>query len=504
MVNSEYKLILDFHDDMSQYQITAKQYDTARTLCINFRDHEEPVTFGPFTRAIMMIDRPGASTIVDECVIRFTTNSVIYKFNQRTAAFLGLNECEVRLYEDTEMITSARFTILVAQNVYADGEEHGEDHQELMHRDYPDQHPMKAITGLEEALEGKATHEEVNKKADQKDFEVLKARADVFSSLKEGSTSADAELMDLRVMWNGDTANTVGNAVRQQYGLLARSIESVRLRIAQVENALSNENVNLLASIMSEALYGTPQWDNIVALRNRLILQNLEDVDPTPDQSEYVAVTYSLNGVVSSNDQRAVSRGSTYTTTITPSAGFSYVRVIVTVGDHSEELGGRGHSSVTVTKTASDRMIITAVGISEFSMGDETFSARLYVMDADGEDVKQTKYEYTIWTSKEPMLKDTSVKLTFTNETSVTLNQTNVYAGGSSSKKTDAMYFPVYAQVDINASTLHTDGEGLTGSIAAGRTCVQRFIVPAGKYICIAWYRSHPEYRGYCKVEVDS
>ena len=49
---------------------------------------------------------------------------------------------------------------------------------------------------------------------------VLDARMDTFASLPEGSTTGDAELLDIRVGANGITWPTAGDAVRRQYSEL--------------------------------------------------------------------------------------------------------------------------------------------------------------------------------------------------------------------------------------------------------------------------------------------
>lgn len=48
------------------------------------------------------------------------------------------------------------------------------------------------------------------------DTNILKGRVDTFTALKEGSTTGDAELQDIRVGANGKTYNTAGEAVREQ------------------------------------------------------------------------------------------------------------------------------------------------------------------------------------------------------------------------------------------------------------------------------------------------
>lgn len=61
----------------------------------------------------------------------------------------------------------------------------------------------------------------------QNDVSVLTSRMDEFASLPDGSTSADAELLDIRVGYNGTTWPTAGDAVRGQVSNLQSALKNI-------------------------------------------------------------------------------------------------------------------------------------------------------------------------------------------------------------------------------------------------------------------------------------
>lgn len=80
----------------------------------------------------------------------------------------------------------------------------------------------------------------VNEQNDK--ISVLKARMDTFTSLPEGSTSGDAELLDIRVGYNGVTYPSAGDSVRGQVGELKSDITQIsgKLEIGNNKIALTD------------------------------------------------------------------------------------------------------------------------------------------------------------------------------------------------------------------------------------------------------------------------
>ena len=71
---------------------------------------------------------------------------------------------------------------------------------------------------------------------------VERARIDNISTLKPGSTTADAELLDIRVKADGTTATSAGNAVREQVNELKEDLEDLDDLLTKDVLSVINEN----------------------------------------------------------------------------------------------------------------------------------------------------------------------------------------------------------------------------------------------------------------------
>ena len=73
---------------------------------------------------------------------------------------------------------------------------------------------VKKINTMENDLI--SVNSQLEQKAKQKDVDVLKERMDTFTTLPEGSTTGDAELIDGRIAFDGKKYDNLGNAIREQ------------------------------------------------------------------------------------------------------------------------------------------------------------------------------------------------------------------------------------------------------------------------------------------------
>ena len=122
MTNSYYKISLDIHDHGSSVSLKAKKGDTGRLLYITLMDGRNPYVITNECRAVFTAKKADGNILYNECSI--IGNVVTYAFTPQTCAATGKTECEIKLYgAENKLLTSARFTLLVEDTVYNEGDE---------------------------------------------------------------------------------------------------------------------------------------------------------------------------------------------------------------------------------------------------------------------------------------------------------------------------------------------------------------------------------------------
>ena len=96
----------------------------------------------------------------------------------------------------------------------------------------------------------------VKKKATKDEVAIERARIDAFTSLNEGTTTGDAELIDGRIGVDGTTYNNIGNAIRNQVNGLSSALQTgvAPFVLTDWENNLWGEYGN---TFMSSSKYHT-------------------------------------------------------------------------------------------------------------------------------------------------------------------------------------------------------------------------------------------------------
>ena len=122
MIYSYYKISLDIHDHGSNVSLKAKKGDTGRLLEITLMDGRKPYVITKDCYAVLAAKKADGNVLFNRCSI--TGNTISYEFTPQTTSAVGKADCEIKLYgADDKLLTSARFTLLVEDTVYNEGDE---------------------------------------------------------------------------------------------------------------------------------------------------------------------------------------------------------------------------------------------------------------------------------------------------------------------------------------------------------------------------------------------
>ena len=121
MNSSNFRISLDVHEINSQVTMHAKKGDTARKIFATLTEKGRPYRITDDCTAVFTAKKPDGNILYNACVIQ--GNIVEYAMTAQTTAVAGELLCELRLYgNDSALITSPCFTIVVDDTVYSDGD----------------------------------------------------------------------------------------------------------------------------------------------------------------------------------------------------------------------------------------------------------------------------------------------------------------------------------------------------------------------------------------------
>lgn len=117
MTNSYYQISLNIQDHASHVVLKAKRGNTGRLLYITLMDGRNPYTITDDCRAVFKAKKPDGNVLYNSCSI--IDHVICYAFTPQTTSATGKSECEIKLYgSDNKLLTSARFTLIVDEEVY--------------------------------------------------------------------------------------------------------------------------------------------------------------------------------------------------------------------------------------------------------------------------------------------------------------------------------------------------------------------------------------------------
>lgn len=119
---SIYRISLDIHEPHSNVCLDVKRGDTNRKIIISLTDGGFPYKISEECTAVLTGKKPDNKIVYNDCAIE--NNAIIYELTQQASLVPGLVKCEVKLYgADGKLITSPKFSIIVDDTVYNEGDE---------------------------------------------------------------------------------------------------------------------------------------------------------------------------------------------------------------------------------------------------------------------------------------------------------------------------------------------------------------------------------------------
>ena len=121
MNDSRIAVSIDVSQSNSPVQVMCKQGDTGRVLLISLTDGGYPYAISKDCYAVFTAVKPDGKIICNPCLIE--NGIIVYKFTAQTCACPGKMTAEIRLYgDDSKLLISASFQMIVDKTVYKDGD----------------------------------------------------------------------------------------------------------------------------------------------------------------------------------------------------------------------------------------------------------------------------------------------------------------------------------------------------------------------------------------------
>ena len=98
MSSSNYRLTLNMQEEQSQVSLPVRLGDTNRVLYISIADGGKPFKIELGSTAWFFGKKADGKEIITSCIIE-GESVVRYNFNEQTASYPGIVDCEIRLYD---------------------------------------------------------------------------------------------------------------------------------------------------------------------------------------------------------------------------------------------------------------------------------------------------------------------------------------------------------------------------------------------------------------------
>ena len=228
-------------------KIRVIQEDSARILSCILSDYSIPEDSAGRIYAV----KPSEAVVYQDGTI-INSNTIEFELTNQLIAEIGETKVQVEITESNgSVLTSFEFVIEVKKRL----------------KDASAIESTNEFAALEKAL-GKVQNIDAKISSLKTADNVLSSRIDTLTSLKEGSTTGDAELLDIRVKADGTTATSAGNAIREQVSELKGDLTHHKEMFESIADP--KEYVNLLDNmtlvdgyIQTDGTIGASTTDNV-------------------------------------------------------------------------------------------------------------------------------------------------------------------------------------------------------------------------------------------------
>ena len=183
--------------------VNLSQYENGRLIVFRLVG-DASISIPSGATAVIEGTKPDGNVYSGSGTVNTSARTVSFQEEVQMTAVAGQYMAKVKIMSGSQMVASGIITVLISADPVPDGAVESDSE----------------IKGL--IAEARQTLEGV-----QNDVNVLEARMDEFASLPPGSTEGNAELVDIRVGYDGTTYPTAGDAVRNQVSNLKTAFDNI-------------------------------------------------------------------------------------------------------------------------------------------------------------------------------------------------------------------------------------------------------------------------------------